>query len=604
MKKSSSSQYKKSAIIAIFASLAVIIVLNVISSYFNAKSDLTQDKRYTLSKSTVNLIKNIDDDLYIKFYLCDENMPVEYEPIVERAKDIMEEFKDLSPKVKFEIINPFDGKNDDEKKSILSEFARKGLTPMSVSKQLRAGEKSSTQYLIPGAVISYKSNERVATLIEEDYRHYYSTEDFSYMRLEYNFMRVIGALVNPHKSQVAFIDGHGELDVWHTAWVTAQMGVKLEDYYHVTRDSIHGRLNSLRKIAIADTAEMTIKDLRNKYDLLVIAQPTQWVSDTDRYIIDQHIMHGGRVLWLLDATNASLDSLERITTFYSEPNLACRSLSSQLFTYGVRINPNLLMDIGSCQVIPMNNGQTFAFPYSVNLTHFTQHPINNKIEQVRANFVSSIDLVGGNDGLKKTVLATTTAQTKVKTIPNWVSLMEGINKPNMEEYSKGEQPVAVLVEGSFKSAFAGLLPLELENEAQFNNRNVSPNTKQIFISDGDMIRNFFSPQQAKFEDYTNMENSLIMSGIYPTGYDIRANWMYDNAEFILNCIDYLCDNNNLIDLRSKVIRIGKLDEKKMNSKKSKTTYAIINIGLPVLLLILLGVTLYLIRKRRYTRRFF
>ena len=174
-------------------------------------------------------------------------------------------------------------------------------------------------------MVTYKNHECAAILIEQDFSNKFPTEEYAYMRIEYNLVMAIKSLVKPHKSDVAFIDGHGELNMYNTAWFGSQLGATMKYFYNVTRDSINGKINCLRKISIADSTEQTVKDNGNKYDLLVIAQPTQPFSDKDKYAIDQHLMRGGRILWLIDGTDAALDSLQE------RPEECTLSISSNYF---------------------------------------------------------------------------------------------------------------------------------------------------------------------------------------------------------------------------------------------------------------------------------
>ena len=429
--------------------------------------------------------------------------------------------------------------------------------------------------------------------------------------MEYNFARTLKALIKPKKSHVAVIQGHGELATPNVMWTIGQLGEGMEDFYSVDIATIAGRINSLRNTTYADNDSTQIKYLGNKYDLLIVPQPTQWVSDTDRYIIDQHIMHGGRVLWLIDATNASMDSVENVQAMYAIQNPGYQSLQKLFFNYGVRINPDMLMDMESFQMVNVH-GKNQSFPYLLNLTNFNEHPITQHIESVRANFASSIDSVNSGDGLKKTVLATTSKKTKIKTAPGFVALKEGRDRPNVAEYNHKNVPVAMLVEGKFRSAFAGRLPIALTTDHQFVHKDYSPDTKQIFISDGDMIRNFVDsaawfPAVMMYQNpnvqrqFKMHEWLLVQKAIFPTGYDQNTGKMYDNTEFLVNCVDYLCDNSDMIELRSKILQIGQLDKSKTGVEKVKLRYQLLNLGLPLLLLVLTGAIAIVVRRLRYSR---
>ena len=605
------TQFKRASIIALCATLLAVIIINVASAYISGKADLTEYQRFNLSKSTVDLLSATDDDVYVKFYLYGDNVPEEYVPLIERAKEMLAEFRDVTPNVHYEFIDPLAGKKPEEMQAILGQFLDMGLYPTPVNSKYNAGQQVTMQYIIPGATISYKNKERSVLLVENDMRGYYPTIDYSYMRMEYNFVKGLKALIKPKKSHVAVINGHGELSTPNVMWTIGQLGEGMEDFYSVDIATIAGRINSLRNTTYSDKDSTQIKNIGNKYDLLIVAQPTQWVSDTDRYIIDQHIMHGGRVLWLIDATTSSMDSVENVQAFYAEQNLGFRSLQKLFFNYGVRINPDMLMDMESFQMVNVN-GKNQSFPYLLNLTNFNEHPITQRIETVRANFASSIDSVNNGEGLKKTVLATTSKKTKIKTAPGFVALKEGRDRPNVAEYNHKNVPVAMLVEGKFRSAFAGRLPIALTTDHQFDHKDYSPDTKQIFISDGDMIRNFVD-SAAWFPAVMTYQNPnvqrqfkmhewlLVQKAIYPTGYDPNTGKMYDNTEFLVNCVDYLCDNSDMIELRSKVLQIGQLDKSKTFSDKAKRSYQLLNIGLPLLLLACIGCVAIVVRRLRFAR---
>lgn len=583
-KNTTGKSFKKSAILSIIITIIAVIAINLISSIWFFRIDLTQDHRHSLSKSTIELLKNLDDDLYIKVYMTGKSVPVTYQPIVNKTKEMLEEFSSYSSKVKFELIDPTEGKTPVEINAIYSELAHKGLYPTPIREQYAAGQ--STKYIIPGAMVAYKTHECPATLIEPDVSNQYSIEDYSYMRIEYNLMLAIKSLVTKKKSNIAFIDGHGELNYLSTSWMDLQLGYGMQNFYNVTRDTINGRINALRKISIDDTVRNTVKDNGNKYDLLIIAQPTRMFSNKDKFAIDQHIMRGGKVLWLFDATDASIDSLANKPAFLAMP--AHTKLEHLFFRYGVRFNTNLIQDIGSCQAIPIINSQsnkvqTMIFPYALNITHFEDHLITQKIASVRSCFAGSIDFVGKDDGLTKTVLATTSDSCKLIPTPAIVTENVGFAKPNPEEFCAQHKPVAVLVEGKFKSAYAGFLPMELDTVKEFNVLYESPETKQIFISDGDIIRNYF--------------DTLV--GPYPTGFDHQLKKFYGNTEFLMNCVDYLCDNEDLIELRSKIFQIGTLDARQTMKSEVKTKYQLLNIVLPLILLALVGGIIIIVRTRKY-----
>jgi len=585
MKKNmnNSNRYKKTALIGLASGLLILIAVNVISSFLFFRIDLTKDKRHSLSPATIELLDKLEDKVYIRVYLKGEGHPADYQLFAEKTKDILQEFRSCSNNIFFEFIDPVAGKSKEETNAIFGEFYKKGLKPIPISKENSSGY--STQFVVPGAMISYSNHEYPVTLVVSDPGGNDNWLEYSIQELEYNIVSGIRKLIKPHKATIAFLDGQGELDFLNTSW----MAYQLQRFYNVERISIDGKINSLRKIAIEDSAKQTIKILGNKYDVLIVAQPSLPFSEVDKFLIDQHIMRGGKVLWLVDATNAAMDSLQSRPEFFA----LSRSLrlNDLFFKYGVRLNANLIQDL-SCQSIPLEVGRIgdqpqykfMAFPYALNIVTFSDHPIVRNMKNIKSDFAGSIDFVG-NDNLKKTVLISSSERTKLVPTPSIITLNVGRTKPNMEEYLFKYQPIAVLVEGKFSSAYDGLLPIEFDTIKEFGFISESPSTRQIFISDGDIIRNFIDRKSNQ---------------PYPAGYDVYSGNLYDNSEFIMNCVNYLCADDDLLAIRSKNFKIGSLNPTKV--KEDSTFYAVINIVVPLFLITAMGIILIIIRKVKYNRK--
>lgn len=578
-----SKQFKRYTLIGFAVALLIIIVVNLLSSFLFFRIDLTKDKRHSLSKSTTEMLQNLEDRVYIRVYLKGKDQPADYQLFAKQVEQMLQDFRGYSKNVYFEFIDPLEGKNNEEVKNILAEFVKKGLEPIPISREDANGY--STHMVIPGAIISYRDHEYPAKLVVADP----SGADwlqYSIEELEYNLVSPIRRLLKTEKPNVAFLDGHGELDFWSTCWTTMQ----LQRFYNVSRITLDGKINSLRNISVADSASQTLKLGDNKYDVLIVAQPTEPFKEYDKYIIDQFIMRGGKVLWLIDNTTASLDSLQSRPEFFATP----RSLyiNDLFFTYGVRINPNLIQDL-SCLPIPQQVSMIgdqpqykfMAFPYSLDIVNFSNHPIVRNIKEIKSDFAGSIDMVGKDNDLKKTVLMTSSERSKLVPAPSIVTLKVGLTKPNMQEYAFRNLPIAVLVEGEFESAFKGILPIEFDTIKELDYREKGVYTRQIFVADGDIIRNPFDRKR-------NMP--------YPAGYDVYTRTMFDNTQFIVNCVNYLCADDDLLQLRAKNFKIGNLDNEKIRNKK--TFWAILNITLPLLLITIMGIVLIVMRNVRFSKK--
>ncbi len=576
-------QFKKNMILGLFIALIAVIVVNIISSFLFFRIDLTKDKRHSLSKGTIEMLNNLEDRVYIRVYLKGKDQPADYQLFAKQVEQVLQDFRSYSKNVYFEFIDPLEGKSPEEANSILGEFVKKGLDPIPISRE--DGSGYSTHMVIPGAIVSYRDHEYPTKLLVSDPSGA-NWMQYSIEELEYNLVAPIRRLLKTSKPNVAFIDGHGELDFWNTCWA----GLQLQRFYNVSRFSLDGKINCLREISVADSASQTLNLGKNKYDVLIIAQPTQPFKEYDKYIIDQFIMRGGKVLWLIDNTTASLDSLQSTPEFFATP----RSLyiNDLLFTYGVRINSNLIQDL-SCLPIPQQVGiigdqpqyKFMAFPYTLNLVNFGDHPIVRNLKEVKSEFAGSIDLVGKNADLKKTVLMCSSERSKLVPTPSIVTLKVALAKPNPQEFAFRNLPVAVLVEGEFESAFKGILPVEFDTLKELDFRPKSEYTRQIFVSDGDIIRNPFDKKRNQ---------------PYPAGYDIYTRKMYDNTQFIVNCVNYLCADDDLLQLRTKNFRIGSLNQEKIRGRK--TLLATLNIVIPLALIAIMGVILILSRKLKFSKK--
>ena len=310
----SSIQFKRSTLLGLLVAVAILVVVNILSSFLFFRIDLTKDKRHSLSPSTIEMLKNLDDRVYFRVYLKGKNQPADYQLFAKQVEQMLQDFRSYSKNVYFEFIDPMEGKSGEEVNSILAEFVRKGLEPIPISREDVSGY--STHMVIPGAIVSYRGKEYPAQVVVADP----SGADwlqYSIQELEYNLVSPIRRLMKTEKPVVAYLEGHGELDFYNTCWTAMQ----LQRFYNVTRIVLDGKINALRNISIADSATQTLKLGDNKYDVLIIAQPTQPFKEFDKYILDQFVMCGGKILWLIDKArpNFSQPRAPFTSTIFSSP---------------------------------------------------------------------------------------------------------------------------------------------------------------------------------------------------------------------------------------------------------------------------------------------
>ena len=572
---------RRSHWIELGAGVLIVIFVNVIGYYVFGRLDLTSEKRYTLSKSTKNLLKKIDEPVLYRVYLEGE-FPADFKRLQNETKEMLNQFRAYNKNVQYEFVNPNNFDNQQERQVFYQKLAQKGIQPTQI--QVSTGNGVTTQVLIPAADVIYKGNETSIQLLQsQKYVDQTQLLNNSIQSLEYVLSNAIRALSQGQKPSVAFMRGHGELPLPNMS----DMIGSLYEYYNLDTVRMDENINSLTA-RVADPQDSTTYRFRNKYDLIIIAKPTTPFSDRDLYILDQYVMYGGKLLWLVDPLDADLDSLA-----HAGQAVATRlplNIDEMLFTYGARINPDVIMDI-RCRPIPMTVGMVGEKPqiqfqpwmYFPEIVPLSSHPIVRNLDLIKTDFVSSIDLI--DNDIEKTVLLATSEFARVKNAPAIYDLNEAKIEPDRRLYNRQNIPVAVLLRGNFKSVFRNRLTPDFMELPAMGYKEVGDSTAMIVMSDGDIIKNRFN-----FNDGTG----------YPLGYDFYTETMYANKELLLNCIDYLIGEEGSIASRSRDIKIRKLNVMKI--KEDGTQYKLLNILLPSGIIILVGIVILIIRRKQYVRK--
>ncbi len=575
----SKKDIKKNNIISLMIILLSIIIINIISSYVFFRFDLTSEKRYSLSQSTKKMLKGLDDIVYFKIYL-DGDFPSGFKKLQKETKEILNEFRAYSDNIQYEFINPSEGKNKRETAELYTSLVKKGLQPSQI--QNTTADGVSSQIIFPGAIVSYKQREIPLQLLISNIS--ISPEEVinaSVQSLEYNIASCISKLQSKTKPKIAFIRGHGELNDEQVFDIKRE----LSEFYSIENVYINEQINALRTIELDTNSGKSV--VWNKYNLLIIAKPDSAFSNKDKFIIDQFIMRGGNVLWLIDPIHASLDSMKNVGE--SVGVIKELNLEDMFFKYGVRLNTNLLQDMNAVP-IPINVGQMgnnaqinlipwFYFPI---ITPMSDNPIVKNLNSIKTEFISSIDTVGSNYEIKKTILLTTSKYTKAVNAPAIISLNILKKKPDKREFLQKYLPVSVLCEGKFNSLYDGRLEGDMDTNKliSFVAKSQTP-SKLIFVADGDIIKNQIDKQ-----------------GPLPLGYDKYSQITYGNKEFILNAINYLCNDETLLQVRAREIKIRLLDKSRV--LRDKLYWQLFNILTPIIFIAILGVILAYLRKRKYT----
>ncbi len=564
--KNSGSKKKWIDLSSLVVWLVAIVLINLTSTYFFHRFDLTEENRYTLSESTTEKLESLEDVVFIRVYL-EGNLPAEFRELRNATKELLDEFRAYAgDNIQYEFINPSISNNEEERVEVYKELTRIGLQYTNI--RVQAGDKMSEQIIFPGAVVSFRDKEVPIQLLKSVAG---ATEQqmiaSSIQQLEYEFVSAIQKLSSPLKKSIAFIEGHGEL----TELQTADAQKALEEFYEVERISIEQKLNALAG-----------------FDAIIIARPDSAYSEQDKFIIDQYIMNGGKVLWLIDPVFARMDSLR--SSNLTMGLVLNHNLEDQMFKYGVRLNNDLIMDI-QCNTKPIVTGyignqprqEMFPWYYEPLLIGNEQHPISSNLDRIMTEFASTLEVLE-IDSIEATTLMTSSDQSRLVNAPTRISFNILRDPPKYELFNSGPHATAVLLEGKFTSVFKNRLPQKLTDDEGLKFKEISVQTKMIVVSDGDIIRN---PVSALGDKY------------FALGYDRYTQKMYANREFILNSINYLCDDSGLLNVRTKEFKIRLLDQTKIDTERYY--WQTINTAVPIGFVVIMGLVFFYWRKRRFEK---
>ncbi len=547
--------------------IAAVAAATIIISLLHIRIDLTEDRRFTLAEPTRKILKELDRDVQVDVFL-DGEMPVGFRKLRRSAGQYLDEFRIISGrKISYDFINPSGSSDRAEREKFHSDLVSRGLMPVNV--MASDGEGGRTQKRIfPSLTVT--SGETVIPVnflrnnpsLPAETNLLHSTEG-----LEYEIIQAIATATADTIHTVAFIEGHGELEEVYVADLT----LELAKFFNIDRGVIGGRPGII-----------------DHYAAIIIAAPDKPFDEKDKFIIDQYIMNGGRVLWLAEEVAVNADSLTAGSTVALYAPL---TFSDMLFRYGARINPVIVQD-AECLLIPLKvtnpGGEAQYMPspwiYYPLLRPSEGHPLTRNLNRVKAEFAGTVDTVGRDPGIKKSILLTTSGQTRTVSPPVVISLDEAEEMLPEEMFTAGALPVAVLLEGTFRSVFTNRMTESIMGDAGREIVTESKPTKMIVVADGDIIRNEVSWSGGVAEPLT-------------LGLDRYTMQTFGNKDFLVNCVNYLVNDNGLIEMRSREIKPRLLDQARIKSQR--TMWQLVNTLVPVVLIILAGVAYYSLRRRHY-----
>ena len=562
-KKMISRSAKRQSIVRLFLLFGILVLMNILAQFVFERFDMTEENRYSLSSSSKELAKGLDDIVYFKIYL-DGDLPPGFLKLKNSLKEMLDEFRIYSnDNIEYEFIDPSANPDEKQRVELYKQLSEKGLYPTNLEENDKG--QQSQKIIFPGAIVNYRSIEVPMQILKSKFG---GSSDVmlnnSIENLEYEISNVLRKISKQKGTSIAFLRGQNELPTKQIS--DAANG--LNDFYIVDTVKINGQLDALKD-----------------YKLLIIAKPDTLFDEKDKFIIDQFIMKGGRILWLIDKMAMNMDSLETKSTNIAIP--LDLNIDDMLFRYGVRINNDFVMDMQAAP-IPVVTGyvgnqpkqEIFPWYYYPLLSADSKNPIVKNLNMVKTEFASSIDTIETED-VVKTVLLTSSKLSRLQMSPARVSLNILREKADPMAFNRRNIPIAVLLEGNFNSNYENRLPDAIANDKAIAFKTKSEKTKMIVVSDGDVIASYVSKK----------------GNVYPLGYDRFTRQSFGNKSFILNCIDYLCDNNGVLELRSKEIKMRLLDPAKIESPKFVQW---MNVILPTIIIIIFGVIFAFIRKRKFT----
>lgn len=563
---------RSQAIVRLLILAAILVGVNILAARFHAGLDLTKEKRFTLSAPTKKLLRNMDDVAVIEVYLKGD-FPAGFQRLATATRERLQTLRNVAGnKLVYKFTNPFEGKSEEEKGPIFQQMSAKGIMPLNL--QTKSEEEGYAEKIIfPYAMVRYKGKEMPVRLLENN-MGFNPLENLTNSEnlLEYKFANAINQLSRPEQTEIAYIVGHGET----LGFNTYDMLTTLATQYKV------------------DTFDLTANMYIPKYyKAIIINRPTTPIDDREKFKIDQYVMNGGQILWVVDQLFTPMDSLQKNAQFVTlDYGL---EIDDILFKWGVRVNLDVIEDQQQCLPIPITVGMQGDRPqiqlrpwiYYPVFTPSADHPIVKNIPAIMSRFANSMDTIAA-PGIKKTILLQSSKYSRVSNFPARISLSMLKFPMGPEMFNKPYRTAAVLLEGKFKSTFENRLApafLTILQDSLKRPYKSAPDTatRMIVISDGEMFENDFSRSEGPME----------------MGYWRYTQTRFSNKEFLLNCIQYLTDNSGLLEARSKEVVLRKLDGKRV--MKEKTKWRIVNIAVPIALVLIFASAYIFFRKRKYEK---
>ncbi len=552
---------KLESILKLAVGLGLVVLVNLISSSYFHRFDLTEEQRFTIKPATREMLRSLDDNVYVEVYL-DGKLNASFKRLQRSIRETLEEFRVYSDdKLQYVFVDPGEAMSEQARNEFMADLNSKGITPTRVYEEENGNRTANMIY--PGALVSYGGMEEGVMLLQGNQAGTAEEKiNRSIEGIEYALASAIHSMTKVERKRIGMVRGHDELD-------------SLDTY---SFEQSVGRMYDLEEVRLVNPVPATVS-------ALVIAKPTLKFSEIEKYYLDQYLLSGGKLMLLLDKLQANMDSASNEFNFAFPYDI---NLDDQLFQYGIRINNNLIQD-QSASPYPIITGtmgdqpqiQLIEWPFFPVLNRFGDHPVTRNLNAVSGRFVSTIDTVKAEDVTKIPLLFTSDNSRSV-TAPVKVSIQDLRQNLTPEMLNQKNLPVAWLLEGQFTSLYSNRFKPKGVDESNFRER-AAEGAKLLVIGDGDVIRNDINPR----------------TGVpQPLGFDPFTQQNYGNEDLLINSLAYLTDESGIITARNKEVEIRPLNELRVSEESLK--WQMINLVLPVVLLILFGVGRYYWRRKKYT----
>lgn len=551
--------------------LLLIVIINFLASVWHFRLDLTEEKRYTLSKPVKKMLAELDDQVNITVFLSGD-MPAGFKKLSNSTQELLQEFKEYGKgNVRFSFSKPGEGMNDTARAVFLDSLHRLGLNPTNVKAQTKEGEGQEERYLYPGALIQYKERVAVIDLLQgQSAVGGLTSLNNAEALLEYKFANTIHKLTLDQLPMIGYLSGNGQP-------LSYNISSLIE---HVLAPNYNFRILDLD----------SFPEIPDVFNALMIVKPTVPFSEEQKLKIDQYVMRGGKLMWMIDNLYAEMDSLQRSQNEFIAFDRGLQ-LDDLLFKYGVRINLDLVQSL-NCDKFGVVVGEMggkpqmelLPWPYFPLLQNNSGHPVAKNLDYITSQFPNSIDTVKA-EGIRKTILLNTGPQSRVLSTPARVMMQSIKTEEDYRAFNRPDIPVAVLLEGRFSSLYTNRISGAIKDSMAASGKPFLPavesENRMIVVADGDIALNAVSQRE----------------GPLPMGMNMFTQYQFANKEFILNSLEYLTDNSGILETRGKDYTLRLLDKRKIEEQRMR--WQLINIVGPLLIIIIAGLTYQFVRKNKY-----